>query len=141
MLGLLEEETMDTLAGKTGIAIHAGMSSGSRTIGKLLSALHLEKLGAHYAKGQLMLIDVDGVERTEPFYEAHFVECAPGDHDVTVSTRNETTIGMQVRSPAVVQKAVTSKSLRVTVRAGEVVHLIYTPGVTGMTLELGGGPA
>jgi hypothetical protein len=132
---------MDALAGKTGIAIHAGISSGSRTIGKLLSALHLDKLGAHYAKGQVMVIDVDGVERTEPFYEAHFVECVPGEHDVTVSTRNDATIGMQVRSPAAVQKAVTSKGLRVTVRPGEVVHLTYTPGVTGMTLEPGGGPA
>lgn len=131
---------MDALAGKTGIAIHAGISSGSRTIGKLLSALHLDKLGAQYAKGQVMVIDVDGVERTEPFYEAHFVECAPGDHDVTVSTRNDVTIGMQPRSPASVQKAVTSQAIRVTVRSGEVVHLTYTPGVTGMTLELGGGP-
>jgi hypothetical protein len=127
---------VDPLSGKTGIAIHAGMSQGTRPFGKILKALHLEQLGAHYARSSVMVISIDGVDRSEPFYEAHFVECAPGEHDVTVSVQQTASIGHGPAAPSSLQKAFTSKTLRVSVAPGQVVHMTYTPGATGSALEL-----
>ncbi len=126
---------MEELVGKTGIVIHAGVKpERGRTVGKLLHAIHLDKLlmqlGASMAKDFLMVINVDGNEVREPFYEAHFVECAPGPHEVSVHPSQ----------PAVAVQPVfwASKKIDVNVKSGEIVHLIYTLGGVGqVTLELG----
>lgn len=125
---------MESLVGKTGIVIHAGVDPNrGRTVGKLLHAMHLDKLlahlGASMAKDFLMVIKVDGVERREPFYEAHFVECGPGEHAVSTEPWQPTVTSVQPVFWA-------SKTIQVTVPAGEVVHLVYTLGGVGhVTLE------
>lgn len=131
---------MESIVGKTGIVIHAGVHrEGGRTVGKLLHALHLDKLLAHWgasmAKNFQMLINVDGVERREPFYEAHFVECGAGEHTVSIQPWQPTVTPVQPIFWA-------SKSMQVTVPAGQVVHLIYKLGGVGqVTLEQGEGDA
>jgi hypothetical protein len=132
---------MDPFRGRTGIAIHAGMATGTRTVGKLLKALHLESLGADSVKNHVMVIVVDGVERREPFYEAHFVECEPGLHEVTVAVLQEHAVLplSSVPVPEKRQAAFTSRTVHVKVDAGEVAHLTYTPGVLGIELTPGGG--
>jgi hypothetical protein len=129
------DDPMESLAGKTGIVIHAGVHpGGGGTVGKLLHAVHLDKVLAHWgasmAKDFLMVINVDGTERREPFYEAHFVECGPGEHDVAVQP---------AQSTAVVQPVFwAAKKMKVTVAAGEIVHLTYTLGGVGqVSLALG----
>ena len=99
----------------------------------------LDKLLAHWgasmAKDFLMVINVDGVERREPFYEAHFVECGPGEHGVAIHPSLPSGTPLQPVFWA-------SKTIQVTVPAGEVVHLTYTLGGVGqVTLELGQGDA
>src|SRR5262245_59170642 len=120
-----------TGGGKTGIEIQVGLSPGQRTVGKILTALHLQALGAAVAKMVKAQIVVDGVERTEPLYEAHFVEAAPGMHHVEMA--------MLGRGPGPVelQKLMVGKAMDVTVEPGRVTVLRYTPrdGI-GATLEL-----
>jgi hypothetical protein len=133
---------MDPFRGKTGIVVHAGMATGTRIAGKLLAALHLDGFAAAKAKNAKMVITVDGVERREPFYEAHLVECAPGEHEVTVAVLHEhevLPIG-QIPVPDKRQIAFSSRTVRVTVATGEVTHLTYTPGATSIELAPGGGP-
>jgi hypothetical protein len=100
----------------TGIEIHAIESeitrSIRRTIGKLLS-LKLEgtKLGQ-------LVISVDGEERRETLYEAHFVPCEPGDHELEVTWAYAAglTVGPSRRK------------LKVHVPEGHVAMVEYTPG-------------
>ncbi len=116
---------------RTGIEIHVALTPGQRTVGKLLTALHLEALGKLVAGTLEAVILVDGVERVEPLYEAHFVEATPGPHTVEMWMR-----GKGPSSDAL-QKAFRGQSLEVVVEAGEVAVLLYSPrdGV-GATLEL-----
>ena len=58
---------MDELRGKTGIVIHAGVSTGTRIIGKFLNVM---SLGAVNSSSAELVISVDGEARREPFYEA-----------------------------------------------------------------------
>jgi hypothetical protein len=132
-----EENSMESTTGKTGIVIHAGITEGARTIGKLLNAVHLGRLAVHLVGHSVMVIVVDGVEHREPFYEAHFVACAPGEHALSIHHRQE---GL-LPGPDALQRLFTSKTLRLTVPTDGVVHVIYTPGGMGqVALELGGNP-
>ena len=108
------------MSGRTGIEIHVALSPGQRTVGRILSALHLEKLGAAVAKLTDAVISVDGVERVEPLYEAHFVEATPGVHHVEMSMRGK-------GGPAGLQKTMTGQVLNVDVEPGKVTVLLYTP--------------
>lgn len=116
---------------KTGIEIHVTLSPGQRTVGKVLSALHLEKLGAAVAKLSDAVISVDGQERVEPLYEAHFIEASPGKHHVEMSMRGKGP------GPAGMQKSMTGQAVDVVVEADKVTVLEYTPkdGV-GATLKV-----
>ncbi len=117
--------------GKTGIEIQVALSPGQRTIGKVLSALHLEKLGSAVAKSVEAVISIDGAERVEPLYEAHFIEATPGTHHVEMSMRGK------APGPTGLQKSMSGQARDVVVEAGRVTVLLYTPrdGV-GATLDL-----
>ncbi|MCA9677895.1 MAG: hypothetical protein KC464_22920, partial [Myxococcales bacterium] len=128
--GSLRGGTM-TDAGRTGIEIRVGLSPGQRTVGKVLSALHLERLGAWVARGSTAVIKVDGVERREPLYEAHFVATAPGVHEVEIF--------MVGPGPGVdaIQDAVRGRHATVRVEAGKVTVLRYAPrDGLGATLDV-----
>lgn len=109
------------MSGKTGIEIHVALSPGQRTVGKVLSALHLQKLGAAVAKLTNAVIVVDGVDRVEPLYEAHFIEAGPGKHHVEMSMQGKGP------GPAGMQKMMTGTAMDVEVEAGKVTVLEYTP--------------
>lgn len=120
--------------GKTGIEIKVGLTGGQHMIGKVLHALHLEKLVELVAKVSTAHIKVDGREPIlEPLYEAHFIELAPGPHHV------EMHIQSGVPSPTSVAKLVYGAKLDANVEAGKVTVLMYTPkdGV-GASLKLEG---
>lgn len=106
---------------RTGIEIQVGLSAGQRTVGQVLSALHLESLGDALKSATTAVIRVDGQEIQEPLYEAHFVEAAPGPHTVEMWVKGA------VGSPAFVQQAVFGRSTEVWVEHGEVTVLRYTP--------------
>jgi hypothetical protein len=63
-----------------------------------------------------MKIDVDG-EAKKPFYGTHFVEAAPGDHDVTLEYSE---FGVPVGSMSRV-------TTRVTVEEGKVTTVAFSP--------------
>ena len=116
---------------KTGIEIHVALSPGQRTVGKVLSALHLEKLGAAVAHLTNAVISVDGVARVEPLYEAHFIEAGPGKHHVEMSMQGK------APGPAGMQKTMTGTAVDVEVESGKVTVLEYTPrDGMGATLQL-----
>ncbi|AKK30004.1 hypothetical protein [Mycobacterium sp. EPa45] len=68
--------------GPTGIEIQVGLTPGQKVIGKLLHAAYLDVIGRAVAQGSTAVIEVDGRRTEEPFYEAHFVACEPGEHTV-----------------------------------------------------------
>ena len=107
--------------GRTGIEIQVALAPGQRTIGRLLTALHLETLAEGMGSAMQAVIAVDGVERAEPLYEAHFVEAAPGEHDVEMFIRGEGPSGDAL------QRAFRGQSQRVTVQPGRVAVLLYKP--------------
>jgi hypothetical protein len=124
---------IEPMTGKTGIEIQVGLSPGQRSIGKVLSALHLEKLGELVGKMMELVITLDGAERVEPLYEAHFIEAAVGEHALDLYLRGKGP------SSEGLQRALRNQSRSVTVEPGMVTVLVYTPndGI-GSTLELVG---
>lgn len=120
------------MSGKTGIEIKVGVTEGQHVVGKVLHALHLEKLVELVAKVSKAHITIDGKEPiVEPLYEAHFVELAPGPHHV------EMYIQSTVPSPTPIAKLVYGAKLDAVVEAGKVTVLVYLPqdGV-GASLKL-----
>lgn len=121
--------------GKTGIEIQVCLSPGQRTVGKVLSALHLEKLGKWVGNTATAVITVDGDEIEEPLYGAHFIDVTPGKHDVKMHIKS--------RGPTGIQKALYSATadargteMHVVVNPGKVTVLRYTPkDGAGATLE------
>lgn len=117
--------------GKTGIEIQVGLTPGQKVIGKILETLHLEAVGELVAKIEKAVITVDGNRVEEPLYEAHFIEAAPGTHQVEMY--------MKPRGPAsdTLQKLIRGSKLETTVEAGKVTVLVYTPeDGGGATLQL-----
>lgn len=107
------------------------LSPGQRTIGKVLEALHLQKLGEWVARSSLAVLSLDGVEREEPLYEAHFLEAAPGVHHVEMFFK------MKRMDSSTVERAFRGTALDVRVEPGKVVQLLYTPqDGLGATLEV-----
>jgi hypothetical protein len=110
-----------------------GLTPGQKVIGKLLHATHLDVVGKAVAGMSKAVIDVDGERFEEPLYEAHFVPCAPGGHDVAMF--------MQGRGPAsdAASKSVYGATFTVSVQEGMVTVLLYTPrDGMGATLTLVG---
>lgn len=107
--------------GKTGIEIQVGLTPGQKVIGKVLHALHLEAIGKAVAQMEKAVITVDGERREEPLYEAHFVECAPGVHEVEMF--------MQGRGPSsdTISSSVRGASFTATVEPERVTVLLYAP--------------
>jgi hypothetical protein len=121
---------------RTGIEIRVGLSAGQEAIGKVLTALHLEKLGEWVAGMAEAVIRVDGVERVEPLYQAHFIEAAPGVHTVQMYMRGKGPSSDSLSS------AMRGTELAVSVPEGGVVVLRYAPhdGV-GATLAVIANPS
>lgn len=113
--------TLTRVDGQTGIEIQVGLTPGQKVIGKLLHAAHLDVIGEWVARGSTAVIEVDGQRTEEPFYEAHFVACAPGEHAVEMF--------MQGRGPAsdTVADKIYGTSLSTNVEDGRVTVLLYTP--------------
>lgn len=113
--------TLTRVTGQTGIEIQVGLTPGQKIIGKLLHAAHLDNVGEMAARGSTAVIEVDGQRTEEPFYEAHFVACEPGEHAVTMF--------MQGRGPGsdTVANRVYGASLATKVEDGHVTVLLYTP--------------
>jgi hypothetical protein len=106
--------------GATGIEIHALLSTISKIVGKLLEKVHLE--GILTAGDAQMVIVLDGVERREPLYEAHFVPCEPGDHELKISWEPfGPTLGAAYR-------VASARTLSVRVEPGQVAIVEYMPG-------------
>lgn len=119
--------------GKTGIEIQVALSTGQRTVGKLLQALHLEGLENMVADRMEALISIDGKQVVEPLYEGHFMEAAPGNHTVDFAVRHKAEGG---EAP---EQAYGTKHSDVVVEPGRVTVLVYTPkDGDGSTLELMG---
>lgn len=101
--------------GATGIEIHAIQSEITRTFNKLLSKVvnidGVPSLG-------LLVINLDGEERRESLYEAHFVPCPPGDHELELSWAYME--GLRVLP--------SRRKLKVHVPVGHVAIVEYTPG-------------
>jgi hypothetical protein len=123
--------------GKTGIEISPGLSGGQKIIGKLLHAAHLDAIGRAVGGATTMIIDVDGDTREEPFYEAHFVECAPGTHRLRLEWRMKHT---GTNAPSAIEQDVE-------VQAGRITEVVYTMknvlagGGTAASLEVTGSRA
>lgn len=113
---------MSDHTGKTGIEIHIGLPEGQKVVGRMLHALHLEKLIAFIGRNATAVIVLDGVERREPLYEAHFLEAAAVEHELSMHFLQGPLPG-----PEGVQKAFTSDSLRVTVEPATVTVVEFTP--------------
>jgi hypothetical protein len=127
---------------QTGIEIQVALTPGQKTIGKVLHALHLDKIGAWVAKMEQAVIKVDGQRREEPLYEAHFIETSPGTHTVEMFMRGgrKDSIG-EALAPITnaLSEGVFGASMTVTVEPGTVTVLIYTPqDGGGAQLELVG---
>jgi hypothetical protein len=106
---------------QTGIEIHALLTTASRVVGRLLQKIHLGAL-LQAAGDVQMVITLDGVERKEPLYEAHFVACEPGEHELKIAWEPYgPTLG------AVARKA-SARTLQVTVEPGQVAIVEYMPG-------------
>ncbi|HEX4403234.1 MAG TPA: hypothetical protein VH560_00295 [Polyangia bacterium] len=103
--------------GETGIEIHAVMTGATRLRGKLLALVGLETLSVG---GLDMLITVDDAARTEPLYEAHFVACAPGEHELSIAWTGGP-LGETIRR-------MSERHVKVTVPEGQVAIVEYTPG-------------
>ena len=107
--------------GHTGIEIHALLSTLSKVVGKLLEKVHLEKLMTAAGDVQMVIV-LDGVERRESLYEAHFVPCDPGEHELKISWEPfGPTLGAAYR-------AASARTLKVTVEPGQVTIVEYMPG-------------
>ena len=118
---------MDT-RGKTGIEIAPGISEAQRKTDKLLRALHLEWFGAaikSLAKGATMIITVDGATREEPWSGTHFVECAPGTHELELQWNTHSIGG---RSLAPLRRQIAVEPGRIT----EVVYTVQTAASHGL---------
>jgi hypothetical protein len=110
--------------GTEGIEIQAKLSAISRVVGRLMSAAHLDHLLKASADSMklTMVITLDGVERREPLYEAHFVPCEPGVHQLTIAWEElGPTMGAGIRK-------LSSRSVEITVEPGKVAVLEYMPG-------------
>jgi hypothetical protein len=107
--------------GPTGIEIQVGLTPGQKVIGKLLHAAYLDVIGRAVGQGSTAVIEVDGRRTEEPFYEAHFVACEPGEHTVDMFMQ-----GRGPRSDAVASK-IYGANLSTTVHDGQVTVLRYTP--------------
>ncbi len=103
--------------GQTGIEIHAIMTGATRLQGKLLKLVGFENLNV---AGLEMVIHLDGNEHREALYEAHFVPCSPGEHQLSVAWGGGPL-------DAYIQKK-SDRHLAVHVREGEVAIVEYTPG-------------
>ena len=127
---------MDT-RGKTGIEISPGVSEAQRKTEALLRALHLEWFGAaikSLAKGATMIITVDGATREEPWSGTHFVECAPGTHELELQWNTHSIGG---RSLAPLRRQIAVEPGRIT----EVVYTVQTAashGLAAASLEVKG---
>jgi hypothetical protein len=122
--------------GQCGIEIHVGLTSGQRTIGKVLSALHLQKLGEWIARLDVAVIVVDGQRREEPLYEAHFVEVGPGEHTVEMWLQGA---DRPIAVGSGLSRSVWGKTITVEVEDASVTTLLYTPrDGGGATLEVTG---
>jgi hypothetical protein len=113
---------MHDAQGKTGIEIQAGLSPGQRMIGKILHTLHLDGVTKAVAGNARLKIEIDGVEREEPLYEAHFVECAAGEHELKLSWYGNIGVASETLG-----SYFNEQKLRVTVEPGTVTELRYTP--------------
>lgn len=105
--------------GKTGIEISPGISDAQKKTEKLLHALHLDWFGAaisSLAKGATMTITVDGTKREEPWAGTHFIECAPGAHELELEWDSHT-IGGHSLAPL---------TRDITVEPGKITELVYT---------------
>lgn len=107
---------------KTGIEIQVGITEGQRLVGKLIHALHLDKLTELIAKVSTAYITIDdGKPIEEPLYEAHFIELPPGQHHVQMHIQST------IPSPTPIAKLVYGAKLDATVEAGKVTVLEYLP--------------
>ena len=113
---------MGDTQGKTGIEIQSGVSAGQRTIGKILHALHLDGMTKAIADNARLKIKLDGVEREEPLYEAHFVECEPGEHELELSWYGRIGVASETLG-----SYFNEHTMRVAVEPGTVTQLRYTP--------------
>jgi hypothetical protein len=103
--------------GQTGIEIHAIMTGATRLQGKLLKLVGFENLNI---AGLEMVITLDDIPRTEPLYEAHFVPCAPGDHQLSIAWTGGP-LSEQIRR-------MSDRHIVVTVPEGQVAIVEYKPG-------------
>ncbi|GAA2804363.1 hypothetical protein GCM10010533_48350 [Mycolicibacterium pallens] len=113
--------TLTSMNGQTGIEIQVGLTPGQKVIGKLLHAAHLDVIGRAVAQGSTAVIEVDGRRTEEPFYEAHFIACEPGEHTVEMFMQ-----GKGPGSDAIANK-IYGANLSTTVEDGQVSVLLYTP--------------
>ncbi len=113
---------MDGTAGKTGIEIQAGMSPGQKNIGKLLHALHLDGVGKVLADNMKVEITLDGDSHEEPLYEAHFLECEPGEHELGLAMYGR--IGVASKTMG---KIFNKNSIKLVVEPGKVTQVRYAP--------------
>jgi hypothetical protein len=112
--------------GTTGIEIQCGLTEGQAKVGKLLHAMHLDWLMKWGASKNTMVIAIDGVEREEPLFQAHFVECAPGEHELRVAFYNNMKSGTPLAAEVYGEgKRFWTESVRVVVEPGKVVQAVY----------------
>jgi hypothetical protein len=103
--------------GQTGIEIHAIMTGATKLQGKLLKLVGFEGLNV---AGLEMVITVDGAEKREVLYEAHFVPCTPGEHNLAIAWAGGPMTNFI--------KKMSTRSLSVQVPEGQVAIVEYTPG-------------
>ncbi len=120
-----------------GIEISPGLSDAQRKTNGFLHKLHLDWFGAaiaSLAKGATMTITVDGVKREEPWSGVHFIECAPGVHELELEW-NTHSIGGHSLAPL---------KQDITVEPGRVTELVYSVqtvlshGMPAASLEIKG---
>jgi hypothetical protein len=129
---------------KTGILVHMEFSETAGAMGKMtfkfLHALHLDGFLKVMFDVRPILIEVDGVETKVPWTEffespdhSHFVECAPGEHELSIAVGDflgHASIGAaisRVKATVTVQPGKATK-VRYIIGAGASYQLEVVPG-------------
>jgi hypothetical protein len=107
---------------RTGIELRARFGPTAEAFGKVLSALHLKKLGDAAADATHLLVSFDGVESEVVQPGPHFIPCAPGDHTLSVATKGFMPLA------SVIDPVLTRDTKKVIVTEGRVTFVRYVIG-------------
>lgn len=104
---------------RTGIQVTVKHSAAVRALGEALHFLHLDAINKALATVGSLVIELDGVETSNPWAGPHVVECSAGPHALSVWFHGW---GPMAKSAG---PAFTAADLSVTVEAGRLTQVVY----------------